>query len=400
MRQATGPKLLLAHTSNKERPGLGWRVCWHKAVGGFVDLEFHYYMTYLIASRAGYSPDEAVIVAHAAQSVDDNHIPLSVYWGLEPPYKNRISQTMDITDPHGDSLIYPIFHFIPGDPQVVAAKRKDGMESPWITTPNSVLANRMINAALASDNLYRIGAAIHGYADTWAHQNFLGKRDLLNVMPGAYSNVFVSQAMAIGHAQAKHLPDIPALVWQDGRLVNETIDNRARFLDAAEHILEKLVLHRSPNIDPGKLAQERSGLRADLDQDIGPSDDARNRYRNDRIERHILRSMSAQYGGQAIPRYVEGEWFSEAINESHREIETAMRNSVVSFLSLLPNLSDLAAFAEDKIAHAARQACTWRSPDGFEESHWYQFQEAIKSHFDECQKILLQEGLDVESHSR
>lgn len=360
-----------------------------------MDIEFHYYVTYLIACRAGYSSDEAVIIAHATQSVDDNHIPVSVYWGLEPPYKNRISQTMDITDPHGDSLIYPIFHFIPGDPQAMAGKRKDGMESPWITTPNSVLANRMMDAALASDNLYRIGAGIHGYADTWAHQNFLGKRDLLNVMPGAYANMFVSQVMAIGHAQAKHLPDIPALVWQDGRLVDETIDNRARFLDAAEHLLEKLVVHRNPDIDPGRLAQEKSSLRSDLDQDIGPGDDARNRYRNDRIERYILRSLSAQYGGQAIPRYVEGEWFTEAINESRWEIETALRNSVVSFLSVLPNLSDIAAFAEDKIAHAVRQTCTWRSPDGYEESHWYKFQETIQVHFEECKNILLQEGLDV-----
>lgn len=269
------------------------------------------------------------------------------------------------------------------------------MKSRWMTTPNSVLANRMMDAALASDNSYRIGAGIHGYTDTWAHQNFLGKRDLLNVLPGAYANVFVSRVMAIGHAHAKHLPDIPALVWQDSRLVNETIDNRARFLDAAEHLLGKLVVHRNPSIEPGKLAQEKRSLRADLDQDIGNRDDAGNRYRNDRIERYILRSMSDPYGGQAIPRYVKGEWFSEAMNESHSAVEMALRNSMVSFLSDLPNLSDIAAFAEDRIAHAVRQTCTWRSPDGYEESHWYQFQEAIKVHFDECKAILLQEGLDI-----
>ena len=43
-----------------------------------MDIEFHYYMTYLIAARAGFSPGEAAIVAQSAQEVDDNHIPFRV----------------------------------------------------------------------------------------------------------------------------------------------------------------------------------------------------------------------------------------------------------------------------------------------------------------------------------
>jgi hypothetical protein len=39
-----------------------------------MDIEFHYYMTYLIAVRAGFTPADSTIVAQSAQEIDDNHI--------------------------------------------------------------------------------------------------------------------------------------------------------------------------------------------------------------------------------------------------------------------------------------------------------------------------------------
>jgi len=137
-----------------------------------MDIEFHYYMTYLIAARAGFSPAQASLIAQSAQEIDDNHIPVSVSGGTPVAYENAISQTMNILHPHHNEKIYPIFHFIPGDPDVPSARRKDGSRSIWVTTPNSPLANEMLETALKSGDLYRIGASSHAYADTWAHQNF------------------------------------------------------------------------------------------------------------------------------------------------------------------------------------------------------------------------------------
>ena len=34
-----------------------------------MDIEFHYYMTYLIATRAGFRPAEAAVLAQAAQEI-------------------------------------------------------------------------------------------------------------------------------------------------------------------------------------------------------------------------------------------------------------------------------------------------------------------------------------------
>ena len=37
-----------------------------------MDIEFHYYMTFLIAAKAGFGQDEAYTIAYSSQYVDDN----------------------------------------------------------------------------------------------------------------------------------------------------------------------------------------------------------------------------------------------------------------------------------------------------------------------------------------
>ena len=173
-------------------------------------------------------------------------------------YNNQISQTMDIVRPHEDLLIYPIFHFIPGDPNATSAARADGRTDPWVTTPNSDLANQMIDAALASGDLYRIGVSAHGYVDTWAHQNFLGKRDTFNEFGGNALMMLLKEVMAVGHAHAGHQPDWPGLTWTDSRLVASRVVNRQRFMDAASHLFQKFVRHLQPEVSTRRvLASER-----------------------------------------------------------------------------------------------------------------------------------------------
>ena len=60
-----------------------------------MDIEFHCYMTYLIAVRAGFISAEAAVVAQSAQEVDDNHIPISASAGTPQAYESILSQTMD-----------------------------------------------------------------------------------------------------------------------------------------------------------------------------------------------------------------------------------------------------------------------------------------------------------------
>ncbi|MDP6564329.1 MAG: ATP-binding protein, partial [Alphaproteobacteria bacterium] len=114
-----------------------------------MDIEFHYYMTYLIAAKAGLGAAEAGLLAHASQYIDDNDLRFEIDKGQGSAYRNYISQTMNILKPKASLLrIYPIFHFIPGDPQSQSAWRKDG-KMHWLnTTPNSDNANRVMDAAV------------------------------------------------------------------------------------------------------------------------------------------------------------------------------------------------------------------------------------------------------------
>ena len=359
-----------------------------------MDIEFHYYMTYLIAAKAGYSASDSTTIAHAAQSVDDNHIPVRLVDDGGISYENSISQTMDILRPHEDSLIYPIFHFIPGDPKAPSARRKDSIEHPMVTTPNSELANQMLDAALRSKDLYRIGVSAHGYVDTWAHQNFVGARDSFNEFATTFWERVEEKLLAVGHAHAKHNPDWPALVWQDTRLVDVTVDNRARFLDAAGRLLMKLLGQTKPGLSQEQINQEVATLRMDLDSDIGPQDDE-NARSGIRVANFTKRGQQKEYGGQGIPPYVTGTWFAEAIRENRDDV---LNNMKLHFkLPAVANLADLAAFASDVYSDGNRQNLSWRAPnpDQYTTTNWYRFQEAVKSHLSECTVMLHKNGSSV-----
>jgi hypothetical protein len=346
-----------------------------------MDIEFHYYMTYLIAVRAGFSTDEAAIIAQSAQEVDDNHIPISVSKGKPEAYDGIISQTMDILRPQHNERIYPIFHFIPGDPQALSARRKDASSSLWVTTPNSDLANEMLDTALKSKNLYRIGASSHAFADTWAHQNFLGKDDAQNEMPPETLVERVEEVvnlMRIGHALAAHLPDIPSLLWTDGRLLEPAVDNTERFMDAADHLYRKFALYKNPTISADVLKSTSASLTADLRADIGPASDAAKPSDQGRIGRYKQRALRAEYGGKPIPEYVEAKWADAAFNEA--------RESLVQQLEIMA--AEKAGTMGDILAGGVHISCTWKNPAQRQQTDWYKFQEAIKAHLDECWGVL------------
>jgi hypothetical protein len=353
-----------------------------------MDIEFHYYMTYLIAVRAGIAPDTAVTIAKSAQEVDDNHIPIIVSQGSADAYENTLSQTMDILRPHHARRIYPVFHFIPGDPDSPLASRKDGARSPWTTTPDSELANIMLDTALKSADPYRIGASAHAYADTWAHQNFLGKDDVLNEMPSNSMATTIKNRIAmlrIGHALAGHQPDIPDLIWQDDRLVNPTIVNAERFLDAAVRLFGKfrsLANGSTVADDQSELASLVQDLRSDIGKPSPVSSP-----REGRVERYRRRALMPEYGSRAIPEYRVGEWSDTAFVEQRADLLTRMEVYV----------AEHAGQAGDILAFGTKMPCTWKDPPRYRETEWYRFQEAIKAHLDECWGILQQRFPNIAS---
>lgn len=330
-----------------------------------MDIEFHYYITYLIAVKAGFSVTEATTIAHSSQYIDDNDIRFEIDKGKSTAYRNYISQTMNILKPKMKLMrIYPIFHFIPGDPKAKTAWRKDG-KLHWLnTTPNSDNANRIIDMALVSGDLHRIGIAAHGYVDTWAHQNFTGYYDEFNAMAGTLNQAIPN----IGHADARHNPDWPALVWKDTRLLNERVDNKVRFLEAAGHLYRKFIQFVDPSVSDESIVITQHELITDLDKNIGGCDQA-NARTTERIGRYEMASLKACYGGSRITPYDSESWFEEVVNENVR----GLRDKSDFSLTRWDPFTDI---------------YTWKDASTYKKSDWYKFQEAVKAHQLETWEVL------------
>lgn len=251
-----------------------------------------------------------------------------------------------------------MFHFVPGDPLYKGAFRKDGVLHWLNTTPDSKNANNIIDSAFKSRNIYRIGIATHSYVDTWAHQNFIGYYNEFNSMSGVLQRI----APNIGHADAMHNPDWPALVWEDKRLhqKNARIDNKERFMKAAGHLFAKFRLHVDKTCSNKTLNADRIQLIKGLRSAIGEIDQS-NENKKVRIERY--KEVSQKMLGYEIPEYDEYAWFEEAVNENVR----GLRDKSDFFLSRWDPLTDI---------------YTWRRPGKYKETNWYKFQEAVKSHQD------------------
>jgi hypothetical protein len=315
-----------------------------------MDIEFHYYITYILARRAEFSQDDSALLAYSSQYTDDNTYHYCINFAKTNPYLNIVSQTMDITKPNAKrKWIYPIFHFFPGDPDSPLAARKDGRTDPFNTTPNGRNVKLVFEYALNSNNLYRIGIATHVYADTWAHQNFCGSKDDFNSMK-TLGTAFVPD---IGHADAGHNPDMFCHEWEDNRLVsgNSRINNNERFLEAAQNIFIAFKKHNNPNINEDMLNASWKDLKGQLlkviDKESGPKDPF------DSSQKARIRGYMDICSD--IPGYDEDTWRHATVDKDPAELDYF-----------------------DKY---------W-GKSNFRDSHWYLFQEAAKTHHDISMEVL------------
>jgi hypothetical protein len=298
-----------------------------------MNKEFHYDITCLIARRAGFSRDDAFLIAYASQYTDDNTESIYINTDMPGAYTNHISQTVDLRKPEDELLeIYSVFHFLPGTAAELSsdsAHRQDDRLHPLNTIPDSANAKKVIARAFKAQNPYLIGIATHVYVDTFAHQNFVGTYDDFNSMG-------VALLPNIGHLDAQHSPDIPSERWIDPRLVpgHSSIDNKERFLLAAGRLFDLYSAYLGTHND--KIA-----LLADLSNAIVDSENARKQ----------------NYCNLIGPEYVEYDknaWFAAA----------------TSFTVTSAPGADTAP--------GAGSTYIWK--DGHEKKDWFQFQEAVKAH--------------------
>lgn len=322
-----------------------------------MDVEFHYWITALVAYRAGFSQEETKVIAYASEFVDENDVCLEVVdKSSGEKYGNFISQTMNILKPKRELMrVYPLFHFVPGEPDAYTARRRDGKMHILNTTPNSENANEFLQAAFKSTEdlrLYRIGIATHCYVDTWAHQNFVGWYD-------AFNNIGLDPKPDIGHADGEHHPDWVAHSWVDSRLVDGDINNSLRFLSAAKALFENYCDYLSTYKGQPNNRANWPALEKELIQLFGTP------YTGNRKVREYAKARMRGYK-EALPwldDFDEKIWFDAAIETDVNMFDDS-DDGIFSTLSF-------SIFKDDYY---------WREDIDKEASQWFKFQEAVKEH--------------------
>lgn len=60
-----------------------------------MNIEFHYYITYILARQAEFDPEDAYKIAYSSQYTDDNNFHYYVNYDDGGHYLNEITQTLD-----------------------------------------------------------------------------------------------------------------------------------------------------------------------------------------------------------------------------------------------------------------------------------------------------------------
>ncbi|MEN6318114.1 MAG: FYVE zinc finger domain-containing protein [Syntrophaceae bacterium] len=264
-----------------------------------MDKDFHYYATFAAAKLAGWDEKKAQTIAYAAQFVDD--FDYNYGYGGEPwyiKYKNKNNLELPHTgtlrfekaaehifkvsprrtaqndksdfvlDKHVRRDIWVPFHFLPGNfipkgkdtvPGYIQRKvaKLPHADFKLLARPMSPLAIDMINDLLNLDHdepyfLHLLGLRMHVFADTWAHQDFVGDGiKAINDCAGWYNfyeaepsimkqvdwqvlsteleyapPIFIFQSY-LGHGRLGHFPDFgwcryyytPAWLQQEGKFM-------------------------------------------------------------------------------------------------------------------------------------------------------------------------------------
>ena len=309
-----------------------------------MQIDFHHAVTYVIARLADFDHEQAAIVGHAAQYVDDATKAGTIEFDNGALYA-RVSSAHKALDYRNfeelaNHLVWIPFHFLPGNGGLPAGENPEGsFIHKLICRPNSYIAQDLVRECIAQRDrdygLHRLGITMHVYADTWAHQGFAGVNHEVNEakdltvgddeqkdanLIDRVASFFVSNALPLGHGAVLSNPDKPFLVWgyRNGLGDRVTRDNPTDFLTAAEHMCMAMRRYRA-----GDAVADVNGLpdgdRATIDRmlrDTRDDDgDARHKIWIDAIDGgHFSFGPAALgYTGKGV-----GSWKHEALGTDEK----------------------------------------------------------------------------------
>lgn len=149
-----------------------------------MQIDMHFHATHAVALLAGLSEEDALIVATAAEFVDDADYKNSgknknreMLFAICAGHHPAGAATVSLFHPEGHRLVWVPFHFLPGG-------EGNTLEEKLLCVKNSKIANQMFehHTEQTSKNFYwhLVGIASHVYLDTFSHYGFNGIVSELN----------------------------------------------------------------------------------------------------------------------------------------------------------------------------------------------------------------------------
>jgi hypothetical protein len=224
-----------------------------------LDIDFHFGTTYVLSRWSGFDSRRAKAIAASSQLVDENTLQMA------EPYQGRPTGHAaweNVTNADHNNDVWIPFHFLPGLSGETAEER-------LVCRKNSAVAQEMIHAVpQVTDQygtLFQLGTTVHTYADTWAHQEFSGLADSINLVTALESvgiqlqlhknstvneivedvvhsvtNLFARGTGALGHMSALHWPDMPFLEWKSKEKFPAGRKNWDEFMEASGEVFKVL----------------------------------------------------------------------------------------------------------------------------------------------------------------
>jgi len=245
--------------------------------------DFHFYITYALATIAELSEYEAATIAWANQFTDELTAP-KLY-----SLHTQSALTKDWFDKQVQFSVIVPFHFVPGD----------DIDHPWAVTRNNGKVKSLVKQA---KNPFEFGIALHALQDSYSHEGFSGWQEKFNSCFEWYK--LKSVIPNVGHAEMGVTPDVTNYTWTDPRS-GKIIDNVERAMEAARATMKVFLtesdgtiavlesIFRQKNYDRRKqLLRELVGKSTirfkDVDEELRP------RHEHDFIEaatKHLARVL-------------------------------------------------------------------------------------------------------------
>lgn len=296
-----------------------------------MQIDFHHTATYVIARMAGFSHEQADIIAYSAQYIDDSVSSGFIEFGDTKRYQRFAtahppSDFQNATNNNENSQSWQLFHFLPGNLGLNNDENLTNVsyEERLICKPDSYVAKEMMKSVIEHKNkpwsLHRLGISAHIFVDTFAHQEFIGLNHKFNYIQDIYdSNGNELKKLSlppVGHGQANTYPDRPFLNWSYIKTYNGEKINRNNieiFMNASIRLYEefkKFILENYENKVESMSENNRKILFEMFSNITSLKEEERHQEWIDSIENN-------KFGFGSIKiHYDKDTWKKEAIGES------------------------------------------------------------------------------------